>query len=277
MTLFPCVEHKSNTGDKPKIVFVAGFPDNETSAWGKHLPNELSKHYDLFFLCFPGYEYHGTIQKWGYSFEELIDSLDMTLAKIYSGCSEKYTLICHDWGAFLGLLYQTKHFSKIEKLVLFEVGMSSINSIGYLNLFRISLYQLWFAVAFILSQLVSMKLGTLFMSILLFPIFRPLLPCTDKPPVPDNQIHAGKCYPYFYLWKDLLQLKEPHMKFPPMPTFYMVCEILVNSSLGLSFRVSFFYLFLFLCLCIFVYAFLSGFSFFRSLFFHSPFTLLCGL
>lgn len=54
MPLFPKVAYANNTGKKPKLILLAGFPDNETSSWGTVFPERLSKEYDLFFTCLPG-------------------------------------------------------------------------------------------------------------------------------------------------------------------------------------------------------------------------------
>ncbi len=53
MPLFPVVSYEKNSG-KPKLVLIGGFPDNETSSWGKVVPEKLSQDYDLYFLCLPG-------------------------------------------------------------------------------------------------------------------------------------------------------------------------------------------------------------------------------
>jgi hypothetical protein len=59
MPLFPNVPYDKNNGNKPKMIFLAGFPDNERSGWGTVVPEEMGKMYDLHFLCMPGYEKGG--------------------------------------------------------------------------------------------------------------------------------------------------------------------------------------------------------------------------
>jgi pimeloyl-ACP methyl ester carboxylesterase len=234
MQFFPRVEYEKNNGKKPKMIFLAGFPDNQTSGWGKTLPEQLSKNYDLFFLCLPGYEKGGHIPKWGYSFDQLIAFLHATINDI-APKNEKYLLVCHDWGAFLGLLYQTSYPENISKLVLFDIGMTSLGSADLKSIFHIMIYQLWFCFSFIISQVLGVFIGTLVMGIFFIPIFKPLWPSHDRPLVPREEIRADKCYPYLALWKDLIVLKEPKVTFPTMPTFFMVGNTICFSYLPFPF------------------------------------------
>ncbi len=167
-----------------------------------------------------GYEKGGNIPLWGYNFHQLIEFLDATLGQKVS--QDRYTLVCHDWGAFIGLLYQTKFPDKVKKLVLLDVGMVTPFTASLKSLLYVSMYQIWFVISFLVSRVIGAYLGTIFMGIFYLPIFKPLWPSYDRPPVPRREISVNKCYPYLYLWKDLLSLKFPNITFPICPTLYMV-------------------------------------------------------
>ena len=221
MPLFPRVEYEKNNGSKPVMIFLAGYPDNERSGWGTIVPEEMSKDYDLHFLCLPGYEKGGKVPGWGWNFDELVEFLHLTISQVNKDLP--VVLVTHDWGAFLGLLYQTKYPQNVRKLILFDVGMLDVFTVSLKSMIYITMYQVWLALSFIVSRVAGVFAGTIFMAIFFLPIFRPLWPTTDVPPINRNEIRSDKCYTYFHLWKKLLTtLKVPKVKFPTMPTLYMV-------------------------------------------------------
>lgn len=168
-----------------------------------------------------GYEKGGKIPFWGYNFPELIQFFDQTIDSII-GKEKNCTLICHDWGAFIGLLYQTKYPQKVKKLVLLDVGMVTPFTASLKSLIYVTMYQVWFVLSFLVSRVLGSFIGTIFMGLFFLPIFRPLWPSYDPPPVPRNEVRVDKCYPYFHLWKDLIRFKMPDWTFPKCPTLYLV-------------------------------------------------------
>jgi pimeloyl-ACP methyl ester carboxylesterase len=219
MPLFPRVEVNAGSG-KPKIVFLAGFPDNQTSGWGKTLPEHFAKDFHLIFLCLPGYEKDGTIPWWGYNFKQLIEFLHLTILDICK--DEKFLLVAHDWGCYVSMLYQNKHPEQIKKLVLLDVGLLKPHTIPIVHALIITGYQIWFAVSFIVCQLLGSTIGTIFMGLYFLPFLKPIWPTTDKGNISLKEIRADKCYPYFYLWKSILTLNMISPSFPNCPTLYLV-------------------------------------------------------
>lgn len=206
----------------PKIVFLAGFPDNQTSGWGHVLPETLAADYHLIFLCLPGYEIGGTIRPWGYNFEDIIDMLDSTILSTLSSPDEKVVLVAHDWGSVISFWYLAKYGSNVSKFISLDVGMVDIFNLPLKDIFIISTYQAWFAFSFVVSQYCGSLFGTLLMAIFFLPIFSPLWPTRgEKPHVPKEAITADKCYPYYYLWKKILSGKIPKSEFPKIPTLFL--------------------------------------------------------
>ena len=62
-------------------------------------------------LALPGYEGPPVSERWGLSFEVLIEKLQETIASV--GGPEKYYLVGHDWGAYLCTLYAEDHADEV--------------------------------------------------------------------------------------------------------------------------------------------------------------------
>jgi pimeloyl-ACP methyl ester carboxylesterase len=222
MVSFPTVEINAGR-NLPKIVFIAGFPDNETSCWGHVLPDRLAQEYHLIMLCFPGYEDGGKIRPWGYDFPKLIEGMHGTIAPLLSP-NEKFVLIAHDWGSTLSFSYLEKYGSFVSKFVALDVGITKLVNLSWPTFIRFAIYQLWFAWSFVLSQYLGRTIGTLFMIIIMLPGFRNILPTKpEKLHRPSSMINANFCYPHYYLWKGILMKTRKPTEFPSnIPTLFMV-------------------------------------------------------
>eukprot|EP00455_Lapot_gusevi_P011939 TRINITY_DN1558_c0_g1_i9.p2 TRINITY_DN1558_c0_g1~~TRINITY_DN1558_c0_g1_i9.p2 ORF type:complete len:201 (+),score=34.07 TRINITY_DN1558_c0_g1_i9:160-762(+) len=135
--------------------------------------------------------------------------------------NKRFTMITHDWGAYLGLLYQNAYPDRVQKLVLIDVGIASRSNLPLKNQFISTAYQLWFALTFIFSKIFGHLIASLFMPIYFLPIFKFMHPTFDKSPVARNEIRPDKCYVYFQIWKDVLTGKVRPPKFPSCPTLFL--------------------------------------------------------
>ena len=159
MDLCPFVEKGLKHG--PPLVFLSGFPDNETSGWGEVLPEALGKKYRCIYICLPGYSKNQSPQNtkpWGFEQEEILTMMNNTLAHLGLQ-SSPFLLVAHDWGAFFALLYTTRFPSQVSRLVLCDVGMVDPFALPVLTIPYILFYQVFFAIAYILSQVVSFSVG----------------------------------------------------------------------------------------------------------------------
>ena len=229
----PYVEKGLKNG--PVIVFVAGFPDNETSGWGTVLPDELGKTNRLIFICLPGYSDSSNgaqDRKWGYTQEEVLIMMHDTVCAL--GLSNtKFVLIAHDWGAYYALLYTTQHPDAASKLILCDIGMVKPWTIPLASLPFLLFYQSYFAISYVITQIVSRLLGHWIFQ--LFGLFYQLgCPSgTDRVHVAQCKFTVSKCYPSYYLWKSVLTGAMLKQDFPKCPLLYMVSEVFhrLNSSL----------------------------------------------
>ena len=125
------------------LVLVAGFPDDNISAYGQENIDHFSKFYYVISLCLPGYAKKAG-RPWGYDFDELVKMMNDTIEHVFTSASVSRTgvssikiyLIGHDWGAYLAQLYENKYPEKIIKMCLLDVAVSKDlpNSFGKHNL-----------------------------------------------------------------------------------------------------------------------------------------------
>jgi pimeloyl-ACP methyl ester carboxylesterase len=200
---------------KKPLVLLSGFPDDTFSAWGQENIEAFAKDYYLICLCLPGYA-KKPIQPWGYDFNDLITMMHRT---IHNLVSEKFFLMGHDWGSIIVQLYQAKYPSDVIKLCLLDIGQDM--PFSALAMF----YQTWFAIAYVLSQILGFGVGDAFFKI--YFILCAILPIN---PTPNDKVYRDKmeisvllCYPYYYLLKAALtgQLKSILVPFPTCPILFL--------------------------------------------------------
>lgn len=141
----------------------------------------------------PDYDKKKLDKPWGYGFEEIVDMLSRVIRK-HTCESESVTLVAHDWGAFVAILYANKYPDTIKNLITLDVGCEIP-----LGLVTVT-YQLWLAIAFIFNQLWLGTIGDLMM--FFFP-WKTIGPCPYETKIPKRLSGRGgshMCYPYFQLW-----------------------------------------------------------------------------
>lgn len=222
-----------NPQAKELVVFLGGFPDDETSSWGDVLEG-MSEH-RIFALCLPGLGKDGEsgMKKWGWTFEELISGLKATidwLRREDKREGQKFTLVGHDWGSFLCLLYENKYGNvDLIRLACFDVGITSARPLSPRKILHLSIivaYQSWFSFCYIISQLPFLLPLAEFLLRLPFilPIFSTVGPCPyDKPRRPFNQISVTFCYMYMQFWLTLVFRNKSTVtpRFPTKPLLYI--------------------------------------------------------
>lgn len=124
------------------LVLLSGFPDDCRSAWGPtsgatsgaagaaagsgsggtSVLDELARSHRVFSLCLPGFDDDGArrFDRWGYDFPALVRGMHATIEarlREESVARATFTLVCHDWGAAVGQLYENAHPERVAKLV----------------------------------------------------------------------------------------------------------------------------------------------------------------
>ena len=210
------------------VIFLAGYPDNEQSAWGDVLKHVLSSNkfadYRVICLCLPDLQDNAKHQPWGYSFIEIVDALDATINHHVPNLALKFTLVVHDWGSTVGQMYENRS-SRIEKIILFDVGAGLMKGkrSESLAIFIVILYQWWWAYAYILSQVFGDRIGNF-----VYACYGALVPSSlhptalDNIPRPSASVNVHMCYLYYRFWKAVFSGTLPSQKFPRCPVLYLV-------------------------------------------------------
>lgn len=201
---------------KTVIVFLAGFPDDETSGWGDVLVNfqKAPDKYRLVCCCLPDFETSaaGKRRAWGYSINECVDLLERTIDEQVPDRRQKVVLCIHDWGSLVGILYENRHPERVASALLFDVacsvgpGKAFPLLLGATPYFILALYQVWWSFAYAVGQALSPLLGDVVFALynLCVPAF--LTPVSVKRgiPRPRKEISIEMCYIYFSFWRGML-------------------------------------------------------------------------
>lgn len=233
---------------RPLCVMIAGFPDNQTSAFHEKIYNDLANDHRVALLCLPGYqkeniddgangEYLKQAAKdrpWGYSFPELVVMLKYTIDKLKTNEKEKIILVAHDWGSMMAQLFVQNYPDDVQKLILLDVGYMRYLS-GIKQSLYMSFYMTNWAIYYFISQAVSRKLGEILLAIF-FTVsmyLLPIMPVYKEPITIDRkELSVRRCYPYYHYFK-LKILNDPghtantkHIvlktREPTCPILYMV-------------------------------------------------------
>lgn len=217
----------------PYLVTLAGFPDDEFSGF-KSILLEFSSTHRIVAMCLPGFSYRlgsgpDSLPRWGYGLGALREAMHETFAAV---CEEEeafnqgYTLVVHDWGSALGLLYATKYPERIKEIISFDVGI--MDTISLRNKIVIMFYQLWFCASYFVAMTISRWVGQamlMFFAIILMPLVGP---CPhDSLQRPIQEVDVRYCYMYwnFHFGRggvlrgglsDTLKAR-----FPSVPIFFM--------------------------------------------------------
>ena len=184
---------------KPVMVFVAGFPDDEVSGWGE-MVSKFSETNRIICLCWPGYEKNGSsaLPRWGYSLKEVVEAMHETLADISTEEKiDNFTLVIHDWGSYIGLMYQNAFPERVARVVCFDVGI--LKKPPLKDALIILLYQWWFCTCFFFAHFLGRLCGqAMMMGFFLFvaPIVGPAT--HDKVNRPILEITPWMLYPYWH-------------------------------------------------------------------------------
>lgn len=224
---------------KPPLLFMSGFPDNNLSAWGETIPEQFKKNHRCIFMCLPGYESGGEAKlrkPWAYEQEDILVMMHATI-KITGLSQAPIPLIAHDWGAYFALLYTTRHPNVVSKLILCDIGMCSAFTLPLTSIPFIALYQLFFAICYLLSQTISQWLAErLFLNIGIKTFYNILSPpLTNRAEIPQSSLTVLKCYPYYFLWRRLLTGRLLPQTFPSCPVLYLVSKIISYTIFDTTF------------------------------------------
>lgn len=163
--------------------------------------------------------------------------LDDTIVAVL-GKEQKFTMVIHDWGCFVGLKYQNNHPERVSRLVMIDVGIK--NQLSLYDIIVILFYQFWFAGCYIVSQIFNETLGNALFVLLrviiaTFPFlsFLFVIPSGGVLAVRTvSEVGVHMCYPYYQFWKAKLTMNPSvNLKYPKCPLLYLVCYIVPSAKI----------------------------------------------
>ena len=172
------------------ILFVHGWPDDR-SMWRPQL-DALAAHYRCVAVTLPNFG-SSSDKTGGCGFATLVAMLKATIEDVRSP-GEKVYLVTHDWGAYIGYLFEQAHPELVEKMVALDVGghtkPTRLKEVGMILGYQWTLIGCWFIGGLIppLGSQLSRALGRVL----------------QMSPSRIAGIHSRFNYPYFFLWMDIL-------------------------------------------------------------------------
>ena len=208
----PILAHRiSATEHSETIVFVHGWPD-DASMWDGQVQH-LEKSFRCVAVTLPNFG--DTMDRpGGFAFGELFDRLHATIEHIQPDGGSVF-LVTHDWGAYIGYLYERAHPERIKKMVSMDVG-GETDPPSVVAALMIVAYQWTLISCWLIGGLLP-PLGNAITRVV------GLMMGLAKPR--RDRMRSRFNYPYFRLWKDLLlpwRRKNLPLRYEPQcPIFYI--------------------------------------------------------
>ena len=193
--------------DAPRMVFLHGWPD-DASMWR----NQVEAFKDDYYCVCPTLPNYGDTahEPGGIDFLEIVERLHNTIASLGD---EPVVLVTHDWGAFIGYLYEAAHPERVKTLIAMDIGghldPSSLKEGAIFVSYQWTLILLWLIGGVIPPLGTAMTRG-----------FARMLK------VPERQASTlrSRCnYPYFYYWRALV---VPRLRRELMKPYKPQCKVL---------------------------------------------------
>jgi pimeloyl-ACP methyl ester carboxylesterase len=172
----------------PTVVFVHGWPD-DASMWRNQV-EALRADFRCATVTLPNFG-ETVSESGGCDFPTIVDRLHRTIEELGD---EPVVLVTHDWGAYIGYLYEKKFPDSVKTMVAMDVGghvqPATLRDVAMFVSYQWTLVTLW-----LLGGILP-ALGTW-----LTRNFARLLQ------VPERQASTlrSRCnYPYFYYWRSLM-------------------------------------------------------------------------
>ena len=182
--------------DSPNLlIFLHGYPDT-LQLWDPLLPS-LKQDYACLRISYPNFDPKHQL-KWGLSFEKIVENVkeiaDFTDKKL----KRKKTLVMHDFGSFIGFLFDEKFPGYLSDIISLDIGLGKDNKSMKKTIFSFVLtfcYQVFLSLSFLVGGFVGNSMTKAF-------IF--LVKKGGYVPKNEKNINCSMNYMYFYLWRMIL-------------------------------------------------------------------------
>lgn len=183
-----CEYRLEGRSDAPTLVFIHGWPDNE-SLWRRQAA-ALAEDYRCVLLTLPNFGAQ-TVAPGGFDFPELVDRIAATIRHVQPDGA--VGLVTHDWGAYVGYLLEQAHPDLVSRMTALDIG-GHLGAPGLKPALMIMGYQ-WSLIACWLVGGVIPPLGAM--------LSRGVAKVIRVPSRQRAAIRSRYNYPYFYLWRNM--------------------------------------------------------------------------
>lgn len=185
----PCRYRIEGNADGPTLVFIHGWPDDD-SLWRKQVAG-LGDEFRCVLVTLPNFGEHAE-RAGGYDFPELVERLHATVRAVQP--EGAVGLVTHDWGAYLGYMLEQKYPQCCRRMVALDIG-GHFEAEGLKPALMIIGYQ-WGLIAAWLAGGVVPPLGDL--------LAKGVGKAISVPARQRERLRSRYGYPYFYMWRNLL-------------------------------------------------------------------------
>ena len=170
------------------VVFVHGWPDDRTM-WRNQVET-LKTRYRCAAVTLPNFGDTASASG-GCDFPAIVDRLHRTIEKVES---DRVVLVTHDWGAYIGYLYEKKYPQSLESMIAMDVGghfePGTLRDIAMFVSYQWTLIALW-----LVGGLLP-NFGTW--------LTRKFAALLQVPQRQASTLRSRCNYPYFYYWRSLV-------------------------------------------------------------------------
>ena len=100
------------------LVFIHGWPD-DASLW-RHQVAALGGDYRCVLVTLPNFGADRE-KPGGYDFPALVEMLARSVDDV-RGADERVVLVTHDWGAYIGYMFEKAYPARVDKIVALDIG-----------------------------------------------------------------------------------------------------------------------------------------------------------
>lgn len=170
------------------VVFIHGWPDSH-ALW-RHQVAALRNQFRCVLVTLPNFGPTAD-KRAGYNFPALVEMLHRTIGHVQPD-HEPISLITHDWGAYIGYMYEKAHPECVDKMVAFDIGGHPWPA-TVKEAFLMVGYQ-WTLIGFWLVGGITPPIGDW--------LSRKFAGVMGVPRPQADSVRSRFNYPYFYLWSD---------------------------------------------------------------------------
>lgn len=202
-----------NKDSNVMLIFLHGYP-NTMNMWNDLIGKLNNKFYCLN-ISYPNYSDELVI-RWGMDFKTLTSLIKKTIDLVEDESNKKYhkVLVAHDWGSILSYFLEAENPDTFVDLISFDVSFTRDKDLK--TTLMSSAYQWWLATAFYIGGPIGKYMTNAFIDKFVINKIQGL------PEIDRNRIDHSWNYMYFYLWTNILKIREFGQSYFPKCPFVFV-------------------------------------------------------